>query len=617
MKTVFIFLSLIFITSEQGLNQGFPNQNNINYNQQNHNWPNNPQMKGNLGQNMNNPFGQQNQINQNSRPNLYGQNIPNVNNVQNSNNHNQYIQPKFNNVQYGNNQNNVYTPNNNNQNQNQQYQQNPLQFNQQQFLKPQQQYQQHQVYPKNQQNSHKHLQQQQNQHIILKKNNNNESKIEEIYAPKNISLPKNMKSIYEQKNQNISLHYENCDNISIFCINGLTCKLNRCFTNLELNKTKDLGLKDKNICNDNEDCPVEQVCIKHRCVDDEDDVDISKRNEDYDPSVNLLFAGALFLNGRAYESGSNPEKTFNYDHFFQYIRDDIRNADLAIIDQETIFETDKKNFIKKVTNTPTELGDAIAKAGFKLVLHGTLYAFSKEEKGIKNTINFWKNKYPDIKILGINEDEKSINDDYYIFSKNGIKIGIVNFYGHGKKMIPENKQFYVNIMRKEKIKELLGKLSTETDFVIVCVNWGKKNSKQPTEKQIKWAKELAANGAKLIIGYHSSFVQQVSSVKSKGKRALVFWSLGHLINDNENQYSILGSLANITISKSDDGAYISDYNLIPTINHKDKGKHYSVYKLSQYSYKLFEISKINHIKFNRNNIVQECKLLMEGLADCY
>ena len=299
------------------------------------------------------------------------------------------------------------------------------------------------------------------------------------------------------------------------------------------------------------------------------------------------------------------------------IRDDIRNADLAIIDQETIFETDKKNFIKKVTNTPTELGDAIAKAGFKLVLHGTLYAFSKEEKGIKNTINFWKNKYPDIKILGINEDEKSINDDYYIFSKNGIKIGIVNFYGHGKKMIPENKQFYVNIMRKEKIKELLGKLSTETDFVIVCVNWGTKNSKEPTKKQMKWAKEFAANGAKLIIGHHSSFVQQVSSVKSKGKRALVFWSLGHLINDNKRKYSILGAMANITISKSDDGAYISEYNLIPTINHKDKGKHYSIYKLSQYSNELFKISNVNHTKFSRKDIVKKCNFLMGGLADCF
>ena len=59
------------------------------------------------------------------------------------------------------------------------------------------------------------------------------------------------------------------------------------------------------------------------------------------------------------------------------------------------------------------------------------------------------------------------------------------------------------MMRKGKVKNLIEKLSSETDFVIVCVNWGKKNSKRPTENQIQWAKLFTASGAKLIIGYHS------------------------------------------------------------------------------------------------------------------
>ena len=79
--------------------------------------------------------------------------------------------------------------------------------------------------------------------------------------------------------------------------------------------------------------------------------------------------------------------TFNYNHLFQYIKDDIKKADLAIVDQETIFETNKTNFVKKLSNTPTELGDAIVNAGFKVVLHGTLYSFIKAEKGIINTLN--------------------------------------------------------------------------------------------------------------------------------------------------------------------------------------------------------------------------------------
>jgi poly-gamma-glutamate synthesis protein (capsule biosynthesis protein) len=430
-------------------------------------------------------------------------------------------------------------------------------------------------------------------------------------------LPKDFKSISDLKKVNLSRHYEDCDDIDIFCRPGFSCKLNRCLNSLEYNKTKDLGLTDKNLCEDDDDCPAEQECIKHRCVDDEDEVDVNKRNDDEDPSVNLLFAGAIFLNGKAYESGSLPDGSFNYDHLFKNIKDDIKKADLAIVDQETIFETETKYFVKRVSNTPPQLGDAIANAGFKVVLHGTLYAFAKEEKGIQNTLNFWTDKYPDIKVLGINEDEEDQEESYYVFQKNGLKIGLVNLYGYGENLIPEDKQYAINNIRNETIKELVGKLSNQTDFVIVCINWGDKRSKKPTKKQLALAQLLAENGAKVIIGHHSAIAFPVSHVKSNGKRALVFWSLGHLISDYKQKYSILSAMANITISKSEDTAYISDYNIIPIVTHKGEGKHYSVYKLSEYSEELFKLSKKTDSKLSRNDLVNKCQKVFGGLSDCY
>ena len=449
------------------------------------------------------------------------------------------------------------------------------------------------------------------------KNNEQKNKAEDIYFPKTLPFPKNFTSIFNPKYAKLSRHYEDCNKEDLLCRSGLTCKYKRCLTKFEAKKSKSLGLKDKNKCGVDNDCPAELECIKHRCVNDEDEVDVNRRNVDKDPSVNLLFAGSIFLNNKAYESGSNPDGTFNYDHLFEYIKDDIKKADLAVVDQETIFETEKKGFVKKVSNTPSELGDAIAKAGFKVVLHGTLYAFAKEEKGIKNTLNFWKKKYPSIKILGIDVLPNNNKEDYYIFKKNEIKVGLINFYGYNYNIIPKEKEFYVNIIKKEKLKGLVEKLSTETDFVIVCINWGNKNSTKPSKSQIKLAKEITKHGAKLIIGHHPSVVQPVSHIKSKGKRSLVFWSLGHLVSDSKKQFSLLGAMANITISKSGNGAYISEYNLIPTINHKENGKRYKVYKLSQYPIDLFNKIDKNIINCTRNDVVKKCKSLMSGLADCY
>ena len=102
-----------------------------------------------------------------------------------------------------------------------------------------------------------------------------------------------------------------------------------------------------------------------------------------------------------------------------------------------------------------------------------------------------------------------------------------------------------------------------------------------------------------------------------GKRALVFWSLDYLVLDITKKYSIFGSMVNVTISKSENRAYISNYNMIPTINHKEEGKHYSVYKLTQHPEELFKKSKIVGGNVNISSIVEKCQNVMGSLADCY
>ena len=80
-------------------------------------------------------------------------------------------------------------------------------------------------------------------------------------------------------------------------------------------------------------------------------------------------------------------------------------------------------------NTPTQLGDAIVNAGFKVVLHATTRVSSLKGKGIIDTLNFWKTKHPEVHPLGIASILEEIQNDYYIFSKNNIKIAIINYSG--------------------------------------------------------------------------------------------------------------------------------------------------------------------------------------------
>ena len=87
--------------------------------------------------------------------------------------------------------------------------------------------------------------------------------------------------------------------------------------------------------------------------------------------------------------------------------------------------------------------------------------------------------------------------------------------------------------------------------------------------------------------------------------------------DTPKKYSYLGAMANITISKSENDAYLSAYNLIPTINHKGDGNNYYIYKLTQYSEALFNQSYTRLENVTRNDLVTKCQNVMGGFADCY
>ena len=108
--------------------------------------------------------------------------------------------------------------------------------------KKNQQSPQNQQIPQNQTNQQPQNQQhQQNQQSPQNKVNKNQPQnvttpTEDIYLPKDMPIPANYNSIYDPKKVNLSRHYEDCDDIDVFCRSSFTCKFNRCFTKLEIKK---------------------------------------------------------------------------------------------------------------------------------------------------------------------------------------------------------------------------------------------------------------------------------------------------------------------------------------------------------------------------------------------
>lgn len=372
----------------------------------------------------------------------------------------------------------------------------------------------------------------------------------------------------------------------IDCGKGLSCILYRCLTDFEKNNINLLGLNDTNICDNNIKCPSNKECIEHRCIEKSITNNEINNNEQI---VNLLFTGSILLDKRAFNSGEIGKDKYDYKHLFAHITKKIKSVDLPITSMETIFymkdDINDLNFPLKINNTPKEIGDALAYAGFRLILHASPFAFNLKEKGIINTLNFWEANYPFIKILGISRNEQESENNYYIYKSGKIKIGIINFSAFKNDKIPDENKYMINFLSKEKLGKIMEKLKDNTDFNIVCINWGKKNGKFPDKKQINIAKKSADFGIDLIIGNYPYNVQPVSYVQSeKGNKALVFWSLGLLLGDSDrNKNYTLGAMADIKLKKINGKTFVWKYKMIPTVNHITEDNKYSIYKLEDYN----------------------------------
>ena len=411
-----------------------------------------------------------------------------------------------------------------------------------------------------------------------------------------------------------SKHGEDCVSDAA-CEEGLVCKTHRCYTQYEAKHLTLLGLVDENVCDEKKKCKPNFVCYKHRCMDSLLAKEAQKQkkpgNPEEEEDVSMIFSGSIFLNKLPYLSGLKTDKTFNYDHLFTHVSNLIKHADISVALQETVFYIDqtgkpKNNYI----NTPKELGDAIAKAGFNTVLHATQSAYSKLDAGIVNTLTFWKNEHPNVQILGISKTQSGEND-YHIYEKKGVKIAIIDFASYLTKSLPKDKAYMVNLITKEKVEKIMTELKGKADFFVACVDWGIKSEKLPTKKQISYAKLLIECGVNLIIGNHPDYIQPISYVKAQnGNCGLVFFSLGQFIGDGSNS---LGALAHVVVTKSKEKTYISSYSLRPVINHKIQSNQYTVYKLPEYTQ---ELAKLTQKKIDVKKLRLYCKKVMGAFAFC-
>ena len=314
-------------------------------------------------------------------------------------------------------------------------------------------------------------------------------------------------------------------------------------------------------------------------------------------TVTLLAVGDNLIHIQVVNSGKQADGTYNYDHLYANIKEEISEADIAVINQETIFGGDQFAFSGYPNfNSPTEIGDAVIGAGFDVVLQATNHTMDMGTSGIENTISFWK-QHPQITVLGINESEEA-RQKIPIIDKNGIKIAMLNYtYSLNGYTLPKDKPYLVNMLVKERMAEDIKMAEELADFTVVFPHWGTEYVYKATNAQEELTEFFYEQGVDLVLGSHPHVLEPVKWIEgTAGHRMLVYYSLGNFISYQREAPRMLGGIAKVTITKDETGTYISDASITPIVTQYENGPadyNYAIYKLSDYSQELADRHSVN------------------------
>ena len=294
--------------------------------------------------------------------------------------------------------------------------------------------------------------------------------------------------------------------------------------------------------------------------------------EEYD--IRLMAVGDNLMHMGVVRSGEQKDGSLDYSFLYKGISDYLNKADIKIINQETILAGNERGFSGyPYFNSPTQVGDAIADAGFNVVLHASNHAADQGTDGLINCANYWSEKHPEVLMTGIHANAEDLRD-IPILTIGDIKFAILNYtYSPNMEVIPESLEGHLNLLcgYNEKTNQLdfttlnknvLNDIAHATilaDVVIVCPHWGTEYVTTPSSYQKEFARQMAEAGADVIIGAHPHVPQPIEWVTAdNGNRSLCYYSLGNFVSTQKDGISMLEGMAWVTFHVTEDGIEIAE-----------------------------------------------------------
>lgn len=228
--------------------------------------------------------------------------------------------------------------------------------------------------------------------------------------------------------------------------------------------------------------------------------------------------------------------------------------------------------------------------GFDVVAHATNHILDKGTDSIEYTMKWWKEKHPEIPILGIHQDQEDAEHTTVVQCK-ALKLAMLDYtYGLNDIPLAEDKSYMVDVFDQEKARADIRKAREEADVVIVVMHVGEEYVQDVDEQTRQWVDLFLEEDVDIVIGSHPHVIRTMETLTGEdGHKMLVYYSLGNFTSTQNDLPSLLGAMAKITIKKDvKTGAIqIPEHEFIPLLMHYNHdSRTYGIYKLNDYTQEL-------------------------------
>lgn len=270
--------------------------------------------------------------------------------------------------------------------------------------------------------------------------------------------------------------------------------------------------------------------------------------------VSFFAIGDVLFHAALFKQCEEDTSRCRFDYLFEPWAKDIRAADIAVVNQETIFVPRRDGYTSYPNfGTPEEVGLAEISAGFDIVTHATNHTIDRRAKAVDYTLDFWNGK--SAKALGIHPTREDAEEPFSL-TKNGIRFGFVNFtYGLNGQKLPEDRPYLVDVIDGAgKWLSMIRKAESAAEVTVAFLHIGTEYKSLPTKEAMETVERAIDAGADILVCAHPHVIEPYGIFTTKaGNKALVYWSLGNFVSNQQDLPTNLGGVAKFTVRKVENG----------------------------------------------------------------